>query len=152
MMFRSATVKPYLTYQNLKFASDHTLWLDFMFPPDGSPALNFAILPVRLVNYLLHDDMMSNRKSATDLSIINEKRRTIIESYFSPINYDNLLNEKTIEEITCFMLNQKDCVKYTIYSSKFFQRVLDHYLPLIAQEQREEFKMVVSFWKFKAEK
>ena len=70
MMFRREKLQDVLIYQDMKYAADYHLWLDFLF---HKPELNikFAILNQKLVYYLLHDKSMSNEKPDSDLNLIN---------------------------------------------------------------------------------
>ena len=65
-MFRRERVQPLLKYENLNYGSDYILWLDMFFSmPEAD--LKFGILPERLVNYILHDESMTNKKAESDM-------------------------------------------------------------------------------------
>ena len=59
MMFRRERAQPYWKYENVGYGADYLLWLNMFFNLDDVN-LRFAILPERLVNYVLHDQSMTS--------------------------------------------------------------------------------------------
>ena len=109
MMFRREKLQKVLRYEDLKYAADYHLWLDFLF---YKPELNikFAILPQKSVFYLLHNQSMSSEKPNSDLALINNRRNYVIQNLlYGPINDDGAFDDNATEAIVCFMLNLKHC-------------------------------------------